>query len=97
MLSFQLCVVRKGLVLQYQLHNRVENLVDVSTRCSGLLFQGEDLCSTQQMCTSSMNHMNASAIIALQSDKSMYSTAPDPSPMWGGSSESSWKFIRDNC
>ena len=25
-----------GLVLQYQLHNRVENLVDVSTRCSGL-------------------------------------------------------------
>ena len=32
----------KGLVLQYQLHNRVENLADVSTRCSGLL-QGEDV------------------------------------------------------
>ena len=26
--------------LQYQLHNRVENLADISTRCSGLL-QGE--------------------------------------------------------
>ena len=32
---------QKGLVLQYQLHNRVENLADVLTRCSGLL-QGED-------------------------------------------------------
>ena len=32
---------QKGLVLQYQLHNRVENLADVSTRCSGLL-QGEE-------------------------------------------------------
>ena len=31
----------KGLVLQYQLRNRVENLAGVSTRCSGLL-QGED-------------------------------------------------------
>ena len=28
---------QKGLVLQYQLHNRVENLADVLTRCSGLL------------------------------------------------------------
>ena len=35
------CFVQKELVLQYQLHNRVENLADVSTRCSGLL-QGED-------------------------------------------------------
>ena len=34
-------IYQKGLVLQYQLHNRVENLADVSTRCSGLL-QGED-------------------------------------------------------
>ena len=33
---------QKGLVLQYQLHNRVESLADVSTRCSGLL-QGEDV------------------------------------------------------
>ena len=31
----------KGVVLEYQLQNRVENLADVSTRCSGLL-QGED-------------------------------------------------------
>ena len=30
------------MVLQYQLHNRVENLADVSTRCSGLL-QGEEV------------------------------------------------------
>ena len=28
---------QKGLVLQYQLHNRIDNLTDVSTRCSGLL------------------------------------------------------------
>ena len=33
---------QKGLVLQYQLHNRVENFAAVSTRCSGLL-QDEDL------------------------------------------------------
>ena len=33
----QIEVHQKGLVLQYQLHNRVENLADVSTRCSGLL------------------------------------------------------------
>ena len=39
--GMQLEVDWKGLVLQYQLHNRVENLADVSTRCSGLL-QGED-------------------------------------------------------
>ena len=32
---------QKALVLQCQLHNRVENLADVSTRCSGLL-QGEE-------------------------------------------------------
>ena len=31
----------KGVVLEYQLQNRVENLADVSARCSGLL-QGEE-------------------------------------------------------
>ena len=31
----------KRVVLEYQLQNRVENLADVSARCSGLL-QGED-------------------------------------------------------
>ena len=35
------CEIQKGLVLQYQLHNRVENLADILTRCCGLL-QGED-------------------------------------------------------
>ena len=32
----------KGVVLEYQLQNRVENLADVSARCSGLL-QGEEV------------------------------------------------------
>ena len=39
-------VCQKGLVLSNQLHNRVENLADVSTRCSGLL-QGEAVCHLQ--------------------------------------------------
>ena len=30
------------LVLQYQLHNRVENLADILTRCSGLLQSKDD-------------------------------------------------------
>ena len=35
-------ITEKGLILQYQLHNRVENLADVSTRCSGLLLRPEE-------------------------------------------------------
>ena len=37
----QLAQAWERVVLEYQLQNRVENLADVSTRCSGLL-QGED-------------------------------------------------------
>ena len=37
----QLAQALERVVLEYQLQNRVENLVDVSTRCSGIL-QGED-------------------------------------------------------
>ena len=40
-LFFMLSMQRERVVFEYQLQNRVENLADVSTRCSGLL-QGED-------------------------------------------------------
>ena len=39
----------KGLVLQYQLHNRVENLANVSTRCSGLLQGEEDIFALKKL------------------------------------------------
>ena len=41
MYNSQICLSRERVVLEYQLQNRVENLADVSARCSGLL-QGED-------------------------------------------------------
>ena len=58
--------MQKGLVLQYQLHNRVENFADISTRCSGLL-QGEDDFRRRSSASSSLSCLAPSSTAAMVS------------------------------